>query len=79
MTLTRRTLIATLGALPAAALLPRSAFAAYPDRPIRLIVPFAAGGNADVVGRLVGEVISKALGQPVVVENRGGAGGGLGA
>jgi tripartite-type tricarboxylate transporter receptor subunit TctC len=60
-------------------LLPRSAFAAYPDRPIRLIVPFAPGGNADIVGRLVAEVISKAVGQPAIVENRGGAGGGIGA
>ena len=79
MPISRRTLIATLAASSAAGLLPRSALAAYPDRPIRLIVPFAAGGNADIVGRLVGERISSALGQPVVIENRGGAGGGIGA
>jgi tripartite-type tricarboxylate transporter receptor subunit TctC len=79
MTVTRRTLIAALAAAPTSALLPRFAFAAYPDRAIHLVVPVAAGGNADVVGRLIGDVISKALGQPVVVENRGGAGGGLGA
>jgi tripartite-type tricarboxylate transporter receptor subunit TctC len=79
MTITRRSVIAALGTASAATLLPRAAFAAYPDRPIRLIVPFAAGGNADIVGRLTGEIISKAVGQPVVVENRGGAGGGLGA
>ena len=42
-------------------------------------MPFAAGGNADIVGRLVGERISNALGQPVVVDNRGGAGGSIGA
>jgi tripartite-type tricarboxylate transporter receptor subunit TctC len=79
MPISRRTLIATLVSGSAASLLPRSALAAYADRPIRLIVPFAAGGNADIVGRLVAERISHALGQPVVVENRGGAGGGIGA
>src|SRR6476661_8565555 len=79
MPLTRRRLLAALSAGPAAALLPRAAFAAYPDRPIHLVVPFAPGGNADIVGRLVGDQMSKALGQPVVVENRGGAGGGIGA
>ncbi|HET7384486.1 MAG TPA: tripartite tricarboxylate transporter substrate binding protein, partial [Pseudolabrys sp.] len=79
MPISRRTLIAALGLAPAAMLLPRAAFAAYPDRPIRLIVPFAAGGNADIVGRLVGERISSALGEPVVVDNRGGAGGSIGA
>ena len=42
-------------------------------------MPFAAGGNADIVGRIVGERISSALGQPVVVDNRGGAGGSIGA
>jgi tripartite-type tricarboxylate transporter receptor subunit TctC len=53
--------------------------AAYPERPIHLIVPFAAGGNADIVGRITGDLISKALGQAVVVENRGGGGGSIGA
>jgi tripartite-type tricarboxylate transporter receptor subunit TctC len=79
MPISRRRLIITLGLGPAATLLPRTAFAAYPDRPIHLIVPFAPGGNADIVGRLVGERISNALGQPVVVDNRGGAGGSIGA
>ncbi len=80
MTISRRTLIAAIGGLPAAALLPRGAFAAgWPERPVHLIVPFAAGGNADIVGRLVGDQISKGIGQTVVVENRGGAGGSIGA
>ncbi len=79
MPISRRALIATFGLGSAATLLPRSAFAAYPDRPIHLIVPFAPGGNADIVGRIVGERISSALGQPVVVDNRGGAGGSIGA
>ena len=79
MPISRRQLMIALGAAPAASLFPRAAFAAYPERPIHLIVPFAPGGNADIVGRIVGEEISKALGQPVVVDNRGGAGGAIGA
>jgi tripartite-type tricarboxylate transporter receptor subunit TctC len=74
----RRKLLKTLGALPALALAPHAS-AAYPERAVRLIVPFAPGGNADIVGRLVAEGMSQALGQAVVVENRGGAGGGVGA
>jgi tripartite-type tricarboxylate transporter receptor subunit TctC len=77
--LTRRTVIVTLGLAPAVTMLPRAAFADYPEKPIHLIVPFAAGGNADIVGRIVGDLISRALKQPVVVENRAGAGGGVGA
>lgn len=50
----------------------------YPNHPIRLIVPFAAGGAADAVARIVGKYVGATLGQPVVVENRGGAGGIIG-
>jgi tripartite-type tricarboxylate transporter receptor subunit TctC len=60
-------------------LVSRAAFAAFPERAIRLIVPFAPGGNADIVARLVGGGMAEALGQPVVVENRAGAGGSIGA
>ena len=79
MPVSRRIFLGGVGAASAATLLPRGAFAAWPDRPIRLIVPFAAGGNADIVGRLAGEQIGKLVGGTVVVENRGGGGGGIGA
>ena len=52
-----------------------SAQAVFPDRPIRLIVPFAAGGGVDVIGRIIGRALSENIGVGVVVENRGGAGG----
>src|SRR5712671_3551538 len=51
----------------------------YPDRPLRLIVPFLAGGPMDTMARLVGQNLQSALGQPVIIENRGGAGGALGS
>ena len=63
-------------ALPA---LPRIARAqAYPTRPVRLIVPLAAGGATDIVARLMGQWLSERLGQPFVIDNRPGAGGNLG-
>src|SRR4051794_38896290 len=51
----------------------------YPDRPIRLIVPFPPGGPMDVMARMVGHELSAALKQPVIAENRAGAGGALGS
>ena len=79
MTRHRRTVLKSIGAASMLALAPRIAFAAYPERPIRLIVPFGPGGNADIVARIVGERMADALGQPIVVDNRAGAGGSLGA
>jgi tripartite-type tricarboxylate transporter receptor subunit TctC len=70
----RRTALAALLAVAGLA----HAQAPFPSKPITMIVPFPAGGLADIVGRPVAEAMSRDLGQPVVVENRGGAGGGIG-
>jgi tripartite-type tricarboxylate transporter receptor subunit TctC len=72
----RRALLAAATLLP---LLPLHAHAAYPDRPITLVVPNAAGGAADNLARSMAEELSLRLKQPVVVENVGGASGALGA
>ena len=72
----RRHCLAALFALAGAAL---GAHAEWPEKPLRIVVPFTAGSGTDIVARLVGEQMAKGLGQPVVVENRPGAGGTLGA
>ena len=78
MTSRRQFLAAAAAALSTPAL-PNLAFAqAWPSRPIRAMIPFAAGSSLDIVGRLVLDPLSNQLGQPVVVENRGGAGGSIG-
>ncbi len=73
--LTRRSMLAGGCLLPLAL----RAQPAWPVRPIRLIVPYAAGGTTDVMARLVGDGLARRLQQPVVVENRGGAGATIGA
>ena len=80
MRVSRRTVIASLAAASAAALSSKTAFAAdYPERPIHLIVPFAPGGNADIVGRIAAQLMGDGLKGTVVVENHDGAGGSVGA
>lgn len=69
------------GAFAALALLsaPGAMAQAYPSKPIRIVVPFPAGGTTDVVARIVAQRMSESMGQPVTVDNRGGAGGAIGA
>ncbi|MDR0205242.1 MAG: ABC transporter substrate-binding protein [Delftia acidovorans] len=82
--LPRRTLL-SLGASSLAAVLcglsltsPAHAADAYPNKPVKLIVPFAAGGSTDIVARVIAEGLRSTLGQPVVVDNKAGAGGLIG-
>lgn len=70
-----RTLILLTAALAAAPAIAQS----WPSRPITLVVPFAAGGNTDIMARVVSDRLRDVLGQPVVVENRGGAAANIGA
>src|ERR1700761_4272510 len=53
--------------------------AGFPDKPITIVVPFPAGSTSDTIPRMVAPLISKSLGVPVIVENRGGANGSIGA
>lgn len=72
----RRTAIVAIAALVASA----GAFAqAWPAKPVRLVIPFPAGGSTDIVGRLIADKLSQALGQPFVIDNRAGAGGTTGS
>jgi tripartite-type tricarboxylate transporter receptor subunit TctC len=71
-----KALVATITAV---CLVTNAFAAAYPDKPIRLIVPFAPGGSVDMIGRILAQRLSEKLGKPVIVDNRAGAGGTMGA
>ncbi|AZO79081.1 MULTISPECIES: tripartite tricarboxylate transporter substrate binding protein [unclassified Bosea (in: a-proteobacteria)] len=79
MTITRRHLCSLITAAAASACLPEFAHAqaAFPDRPMKLLVPYAAGGGTDAIARLVAQGVGERLGQSLVVENNGSAGGNL--
>jgi len=76
MSLSRRAALIGAGAILAASTAQAQNF---PTRPVRLIVPIAPGGANDIIARMIAERLAPVLGQPVVVENRAGAGGNLGA
>ena len=73
-----RLLISTAASIAACWFATASAFAAYPDKPIRLIMPYPAGGSIDTAGRAVAQKLADAFGQQIVVDNRTGAGGTIG-
>jgi len=78
--ITRRTMLKSAGAAAIAAPMVglRSAYAAWPDRPVKLLVPFGPGGPADVIARLIGAALSERFGQSFFIENRPGATGNIG-
>jgi tripartite-type tricarboxylate transporter receptor subunit TctC len=76
---TKRILTLASGALLAFALASPLSAQPYPSKPVKIVAPFAPGGLVDVLSRAVGDRLTKSLGQPVIVENRPGAGGNVGA
>lgn len=75
----RRLLLQAGGMLAVTSVIGVSRAEGYPSRPITLLVPYAVGGNADITARLFADALSKTMGQSIVVDNRGGGGGSIGA
>ncbi len=75
----QKTKLTMAGFAATASMLCATAHAAWPERPVTLIAPFAAGGSTDMLARVVAQALSEELGQSVIVSNKGGAGGTLGA
>ena len=78
MTLTRRVALAAITCITAATPLVAGAQAGYPSKPIRVIVPFAAGSTTDIIARAIADKMSASMGQTLVIDNRGGASGTIG-
>ena len=81
MPFTRRlavTAFAAIACLAALAPLAAGAQGAWPNKPIRVIVPFAAGSTTDIIARAIADKVGASLGQPLVIDNRGGASGTIG-
>jgi tripartite-type tricarboxylate transporter receptor subunit TctC len=79
MALSRALSLSALGVAATLSLVAPASAQTFPNKPIMLVVPFVAGGTTDILGRIVAEALGKRLGQTVLVDNRGGAGGNLGA